>query len=123
MNKYVLLVVLNAPFILYALTKGIIYFKEGLYSRSQLLFRLIFWLGCLALLICAKPLYDALESNQLTNSPPLSLADVLLTTACFFSFTMIIRLYARLEKTEQKLTDLNEALALKRPHTSKRANR
>lgn len=114
MNKYVLLVALNAPFIIYAIIKSTIYYRDGVYTRSQLLFRLFFWIGCLLMLIFAKPIYDFLRGNRLTDSPPLSIADVLLTTACFLSLTMIIRLYARLEKAEQKLTNLNEALALKK---------
>jgi hypothetical protein len=113
MNKYVILVVLNAPLIIYALAKSIIYFKEGLYSKMQLGFRLVFWLGALAGMIFAKSIYDFLVHKDLTDSAPLSLADVLLTTACFLSLTMLIRLYARVDKAERNLTDLNQALTLR----------
>ena len=114
MSKYLLLVLLNAPFVVYAIVKSIIYYRESIYSRSQLFLRLVFWSGCLAVLLLAKPSYDFLRGNRLTDSTPLSLADVLLTTICFLSLTMIIRLYTRLEKAERKLTDLNEALALRK---------
>jgi hypothetical protein len=113
MNKYVILVVLNSPFIVYALAKSIIYFKEGIYSKMQLSVRLIFWLTALAGMIFAKPLYDFLVHKDLTDSAPLSLADVLLTTACFLSLTMLIRLYARVDRAERNLTDLNQALTLR----------
>jgi hypothetical protein len=112
-SKYAILILLNAPFVLYAIVKCIVYFKEGLYSRVQLGVRLLFWSASLALLLFAKPIYDFLRDKQLTDSAPLSIADVLLATACVLSFTLIVRLYARLEKTEKKLTDLNEALTLR----------
>ena len=118
MSKYLLLVLLNAPFILYGMMKSLLYFKEGVYSRLQFLFRLVFWGGCLALLVLTKPIYDFLAGNKLTNSPPLSLADVLLATGCFLALTMIVRLYARLEKAERKLTEMNEALALRQDSES-----
>jgi hypothetical protein len=118
MSKYLLLALLNAPFITYGLFKAVVYTKEGVYSKSQLGVRLIFWLGCLALIILAKPIYEFLRGNNLTDSPPLSIADVLLTTISFLSLTMVVRIYARLEKAERKLTHLNEELALKEAQRS-----
>ena len=112
-TKYALLIILNFPFILYGFVKSFIYFKDGLYSRAQLFVRVVFWSISLSLLIFAKPIFDLLRAKRLTDSTPLSIADVLLATACFLSITMIIRLYARLEKTEKKLTELNESLTLK----------
>lgn len=113
MSRYLLLVILNAPFIIYGLMKATIYFKDGIYNITQLLIRVAFWLGCLGLIVFAKPVYDLLVRKHLTDSPPLSLAEVFLTTACFLSLTLIVRLFARQERMEKKLTELVEELALR----------
>src|SRR3981081_3773019 len=101
MNKYLLLAVLNVPLVTYGLFKAIVYAKEGVYSKAQLSIRLLFWLSCLGAIVFAKQVYDFLRGNNLTDSPPLSIADVLLTTICFLSLIMIIRVYTRLEKAER----------------------
>lgn len=113
MSKYVLLAILNLPFVLYGLFKAIVYFKEGIYSVAQLLVRLVFWTLALALIVLASPIYNFLVSKALTDSPALSLADVVLATLSSLLLTMLIRVYTRVERVERQLSDLNESLALK----------
>jgi hypothetical protein len=113
MNKYLLLIILNVPFIVYGLIKATIYYKEGVYSVLQLVTRVTFWILALVGVLFTQQLYNFLIGHDLTNSSPLSIADVLLATFSFLSLTMIIRLYARMEKAEKKVADLNEELALR----------
>lgn len=113
MSKYVLLAILNLPFVLYGYFKAVVYFKEGVYSVAQLVVRLLFWSVALTLIVLAAPIYNFLVNKALTDSPALSLADVVLATLSSLLLTMLIRVYTRVERIERQLTDLNEALALK----------
>jgi hypothetical protein len=112
-TKYTLLIILNAPFIVYAVLRTIIYFKEGIYNGLQAIVRVVFWLIALGFVVFAQQIYNYLVGHGFTDSAPINLADVLLVTATFLCLTLIIRLYTRVEVAEQKLTEINEAIALR----------
>ncbi len=78
-----------------------------------MLLRLIFWLGIGAGIIFAQQIYNFLVHNDLTNSTPLSLADVVLVTGVNFSLFLTIRVYTRLDHTERRLSDLQEKLSIR----------
>lgn len=112
MNKYVLLVVLNSPFIFLGILRAVRRYNMSEINLLSLLARLVFWVSVLTGLIFANNIYIYLSSNGLTNSPPLSLADVVLTTGVIFCIYSIIGLYARLDKSERRATELHEKLSM-----------
>ncbi len=112
MNKYQLLVLLNTPFVLYGLGKAVASYKKGSIQRVGLLVRVVFWLGIVTGLIFAETIYVFLTSYKLTDSAPLSIADVVLVTGVNLSFFLILRIYAKIESLEKHITDLNEKLSI-----------
>ena len=112
MDKYQLLIILNLPFVIFGVFSALVRYKESSMSRLSLLLRLIFWSSIAFGIFFAKNLYNFLVGNRLTDSPPLSLADVVLVTGVSFCFFLCIRLYSRLDATEQRLTELQERLSI-----------
>lgn len=112
MDKYTILILLNIPFVIFGLVSALARHKEGLVGRFSLFLRLAFWSLIAAGLFFAKDLYDFLVGKNLTDSPPLSLADVILVTGVSFCFFLCLRLYTRIDQTERKLTELQERLSI-----------
>lgn len=113
MDKYTLLFMLNIPFVIFGYIKAIVMHKSGDVRRIGFLFRIVFWSLILIGLVFAKDIYSYLNSNNLTDSAPLSLADVVLTTGVSFLLFLSMRLYSKVDSLEKKLTDLHEKLSIK----------
>lgn len=120
MNKYFLLFAFNIPFVAYGYLKTYIYWESGRSGRLGIFSRLVFWTAILLALIFAQNIYNFLISNNITNSPPLNLADVVLATACNFNLFIIIRQYGRIDVLETKLTQLVTNQALDETEAQKR---
>ncbi len=112
MDKYTILIILNLPFIIYGLIKATILFKEGDLGRLSFLLRLIFWSTLGFGILFAEELYTLLIENNLTDSTPISLADVVLVTGVSFCFFLCVRLYAKVDHLEQQLTQIQENLSI-----------
>lgn len=113
MDKYTILILLNAPFVLFGVIKAIGAFRKGNLSPASLLVRLGFWL-CVAMgLVFAEEIYYFLVVRGLTDSTPLSIADVILVTGISFCLFLIIRLYSKIEAQERRLADLHEKISIK----------
>lgn len=112
MDKYTILIILNAPFVIFGVIKAIGMYKEGIIGRIALLNRLIFWGLIFAGLLFAKNLYIFLFTKHLTDTTPLSLADVMLVTGLMFSLFLCIRLYAKIDILEKRFTALHEELSI-----------
>lgn len=112
MDKYTLLFVLNVPFILFGLIKSVAVYRRGSTQRVGLVIRLIFWTSILLSLFFVKQIYEFLIGHRLTDSAPLSIADVVLTTGVIFCLFLFTRLYSKLDATERKLDDLHEKLSI-----------
>jgi len=113
MDKYALLMIFNLPFIVFGLLKAFQMFKNASISISGLIARFTFWISILLGLMFAKNIYNYLRLNDLTDSPPLSLADVILITGVIFCFFLSIRVYAKLDAVEKRLNDLHTKLSIK----------
>lgn len=120
MNKYVILFILNFPFVLYGYIKIYIYWETKRAGRLGIFLRLLFWTSMLAGLILASPIYNFLISNKITNSPRLSLADVVLATGVNFNLFIIVRLYSRVDNLEIKFTELIQKQSLSKLPPDKR---
>jgi hypothetical protein len=112
MDKYTLLILLNMPFVIFGLINAFILYRDSSLGRFSLFIRIVFWTLIALGLIFAQQVYNFLVRNDLTNSQPLSLADVVLVTGVNFCMFLSLRLYTRLEHTERRLTDLHEKLSI-----------
>lgn len=113
MSRYLLLFLLNLPFILAALLGAITRYKLGKSTKRRMATQITLWLIILAGLASAEPLYTWLYSNNLTNTEPLSLFDVIQITAIVITFYIANRTRAQLELTERRLNDLHQELSIK----------
>lgn len=113
MSRYLLLFLLNAPFVLAGLLSVITQYKLNKASGRRTVFWLIVWLGILVGLIVAEPLYVWLYGNKLTDTEPLSLFDVIQITAIVVTFYIANRTRVRLEMTERRLNDIHQELSVR----------
>jgi len=113
MDKYTLLVILNVPFVIFGLVKTVDLYHRRAISRVGLGARIIFWLGIFVALLFAQPVYNFLASNNLTNSTPVSLADVVLVTGLNFALALCVRLYSKVYVLERRVSALHEKLSIK----------
>lgn len=113
MDKYTLLVILNLPFVLFGLLKAYIAYKKGSLSQSSTALRVGFWLTIALGLFLARYIYEFLYSRGLTDSQPLSIADVVLVTGVVFCLFLNLRTYSKLELMERRFNTLHEKLSVK----------
>lgn len=112
MNKYLLLLLLNTPFVFFGLVKSMALYRTHKISRISLIFRLLVWLSVFIVLLFSQKIYTFLLSHNLTDSSPLSLPDVVLATGMVLSLSLCLRLYARIDTLEKKVSDLHEVLSI-----------
>ena len=112
MDKYTILIIFNLPFVIFGIFSALARYKESSLGRLSLLLRLVFWVLIGLGIIFGQQIYDYLVQNDLTNSQPLSLADVVLVTGVNFCLFLSIRAYTRLDHTERRLSDLQEKLSI-----------
>ena len=113
MSRYLLLFLLNLPFILAGLLGALTQYKLGKASRRRVVVQFTLWLIILLGLIVAEPLYVWLYKNNFTDTQPLSLFDVIQITAIVMTFYIANRTRAQLELTEKRLNDLHQELSIK----------
>jgi len=113
MDKYALLITLNLPFIFFGIIKAWAMYKKRIVNRFGLLLRLLFWLVIAAGLIFDREIYNFLVAHHLTDSVPLSLADVVLTTGVIFSLFLCMRIYTKLDLLERRVDELHERLSIR----------
>lgn len=112
MSRYLLLFLLNLPLVMAGLLSVITRYKLGKISKWRLITQATLWLTILMGLIVAQPLYEWLYSNELTQTEPLSLFDVIQITAIIVTFYMAYRTRSKLEETERRLNDLHQELSI-----------
>lgn len=113
MSRYLILVLLNIPLIMVALLNSFVSFKLSHISKKRLVFKVLFWLTLLAILIFTKPVYDWLYSEGLTQTEALSLFDVILITASMLMFFLINKLYVKVDVLERRVNDLHQELSIR----------
>ncbi len=113
MDKYTLLIVLNGPFVIFGLLKACVSYRSKLIKLGGLIARIIFWVIISSGLIFANTIYDYLIRNHLTDSGPLSIADVVQITGIIFCLSLILRLYSKYEVTERQLVKLHQELSIR----------
>lgn len=112
MSRYVLLVILNTPFIIAALVNSLISFKLHRISKSRFIMLTTFWVMIFAGLVVAQPLYDYLFARDLTTSTSLSIFDVVEITAIVIVFLIANRARTRIDVLERRVQDLHQELSI-----------
>jgi len=112
-SRYLILFLLNLPFILAAILSQITQYKLGKSTRKRLYVQMLLWLLILVGLITAEPFYNWLFAQGFTQSDPLSLFDVVQITAIVVLFYIVNRARLKLEFIERRLNDLHQELSIK----------
>jgi hypothetical protein len=110
--KYLLIIILNTPFVLFGILRSIRNYQKGLITRLRMFISMFFWLLIFVGLIFAQPLYDFLQQSGLTDSTPLSLFDVVQTTGIIVALFFVLRLYTKNDLLEYKIHQLNRELSI-----------
>ena len=113
MSRYLILLLLNTPFILAGLLNALVNYKLKKSSLSRFLSQLAFWLLVFAGLALTKPIYEFLFSNNLTQTEPLSLFDVMEITGIVAVFFIISRSRLKVEILEKRIQDLHQELSIR----------
>ena len=112
MSRYLLLFLLNTPFVLAALLSALTQYKLGRITPQRFTALVIVWVIILIGLAFAHPIYAWLFSHKLTDTEPLSLFDVIQITGIIVVFYIANRTRAKLERLETRVQDLHQALSI-----------
>lgn len=112
MSRYLLLFLLNLPFILLAILGAITQYKLNRSTKKRLFARVAAWLLVLLGLALAESIYNWLFTNNLTHTEPLSLFDVIQFTAIIMVFYITNRSRVKIEALEERLRDLHQELSI-----------
>lgn len=113
MSRYLLLVILNAPLILAGVISSLVSFKLRRLTKSQFVLRIALWAVILLGLISAHFIYQFLFTNNLTQTEPLSLFDVIQITGIVLLFYVVSRYRTRIDALERRLQDLHRELSVR----------
>ena len=113
MSRYVILVVLNLPLVFAALLSALVEYKTGKLSGKSFVRQVIIWLIILTGLASAKFIYQFLFRNNLTQTEPLSLFDVIQITGIIVVLFMANRSRIKLETLERRVQDLHQELSIR----------
>lgn len=114
MDKYVLLFALNVLFVFFGLLKAIMLYRTKSVDRVTFALRVLFWISILLILIFAHPIYDYAYSHNWTDSSPLSLPDVVLATGFLLSLSLCVKLYAKVDVMDKRISDLHQEISILR---------
>lgn len=112
MSRYLILVLVNTPFILFGVVRSLMLYQTKRINRKSLIGRLLFWVLLFIGLASASKVYTYLLDNKLTQTESLSLFDVVSITGFFWCFTLILALQARVQGLQEKISRLNQSLSI-----------
>jgi hypothetical protein len=101
------------PLILLGITNAVVGYKLKRTSFRRFVFRLVLWLGILAALVLVQPIYNFLFSNNLTQTEPLSLFDVILITGTIIVLFLANLANSRAAILEKQVRDLHQELSIR----------
>jgi hypothetical protein len=111
-NKYALLVIINAPLIVVAVLMALTSYKTGRSTRRRCTVLVTFWLLVGVGMFFVEPAYNLLVRANLTESPPLSVFDIILLTAILFQLLLMVQLYERLTNLSRKVSRMHEGISI-----------
>jgi hypothetical protein len=113
MSRYLLLLLLNLPFVTLAILSAITQYKLQRSTRKRMVVQITLWVLVVIGLALAQPFYDWLLTNEFTATEPLSLFDVVQITAIVIIFYIANRTRAKVEILEKRVQDLHQELSIK----------
>lgn len=113
MSRYILLLLLNMPLIIAGILSAAVSYKLGKTTKRRFIFRVVLWLLIFIGLLLSEDIYNYLFTNNLTDTEPLSLFDVVQITAIVFLFYLTTRARMRIDEIERRLHDLHQELSIK----------
>ena len=113
MSRYLLLLLLNLPFILLAILGATTRYKIKHLSKKRFIIQITLWVIILAGLALSESIYNWLFTHNMTQTEPLSLFDVIQITAIVIVFYMANRSRAKIENLEKRVQDLHQELSIR----------
>lgn len=113
MSRYLILIILNTPLIIAAILKAVVSRKLGRTTKTKFLFRLFLWIGIFFGLVFAQPIYGFLFSNNLTQTEPLSLFDVIQITGIIATLFIANQAFSKADALERRVQDLHRELSIR----------
>lgn len=113
MSRYVLLIILNTPLIIIGILNTTVSYKMKNIGKRRFIFRLVLWIGIFVGLLFAEPIYNYLFTNNLTQTEPLSLFDVIQITAIISILFIANQANLRASILEKQVRDLHQELSIR----------
>lgn len=113
MSRYLILIILNTPFVLAGILNALVNYKLKKVSTRRFVYQLTMWLLVFAGLVLVKSIYEFLFSNNLTQTEPLSLFDVVEITGVVAVVFISSRSRAKIEVLERRVQDLHQELSIR----------
>lgn len=111
--RYILLVLLNLPVILLAITNLVTRYKLGRMSKQRFRIQIFLWLIVLTVIIGSFPVFNILSGKPTLDSGQLSMFDIVQTTAIILLFYVANNQRQKIEWSERTLRDLHQELSIK----------
>lgn len=111
--RYLILVALNMPIVLLALTNLLVQFKMHKISSRRFYQQLLAWFIISSVLICSFPVYNSLTGKPLLDSSSLNSFDIAEITAIIYLLYVINDHRRKIERAEKTLRDLHQELSIK----------
>ena len=113
MSRYLLLFILNIPFVVIGVGSSYVDYKLSSISRINFVYKLIFWLVILVGITFAEPAYNYLIAAGKTNTDPLSLFDVVQISAIVLILFITNRNHQKIDALERRLLGLHQEISIK----------
>ena len=113
MSRYLILLLINTPFVIGGIVNALVSYKLDKISKRRFLYQCLTWLIVFTGLATIKPLYEFLFSNNLTHTEPLSLFDVMQITGIIAVIFIVHRNRAKTEALERRVQDLHQELSIR----------
>jgi len=112
MSKYLIIILLNMPVILIGILWSTVSYKTKKMSKKRFATEVVVWLLIGTSLMLIEPIYNSLIRNGLTDSPPLSLVDVIILTVLVLCLFLIERLQEKITLLNKKFSLLHEEMVI-----------
>lgn len=112
MDKYTILIILNLPFVILGASSAFVAWRMNKITISRFITRIVFWLAIGTVIIYAQQIYNYLAQRSLTDSTPLSLADVVLITACNFLLYRVIKINSKAEAMQNTINEFHQSQSI-----------
>jgi hypothetical protein len=112
-SRYLILILLNLPLIIFGLLGSLIDYKTGKISKNKYWFLTALWTVILFGLIIAGPFYHYLYAHHKTRTASLSLFDVIQFTGIIYILFMANRSRIKADVLERRVQDLHQELSIR----------